>query len=124
MIPGNIIIRQRGTKWHPGENVGMGKDHTIFATSEGKVAFRKTSGGRIRVGQPDGLKARCDPRPILGGLDLCQTEICRGSVLPDGAFTCSQSGRPMPDHEISRYGKSIRPGGMACRLRQLPARSP
>ena len=34
MIPGNIIIRQRGTKWHPGENVGMGKDHTIFATSE------------------------------------------------------------------------------------------
>ena len=49
MIPGNIIIRQRGTKWHPGENVGMGKDHTIFATSEGKVAFRKTSGGRVFV---------------------------------------------------------------------------
>ena len=46
VIPGNIIIRQRGTKWHPGENVGMGKDHTIFATSEGKVAFRKSSGGR------------------------------------------------------------------------------
>ena len=49
VIPGNIIIRQRGTKWHPGENVGMGKDHTIFATSEGKVAFRKTSGGRVFV---------------------------------------------------------------------------
>ena len=49
VIPGNIIIRQRGTRWHPGENVGMGKDHTIFATSEGKVAFRKTSGGRVFV---------------------------------------------------------------------------
>ncbi len=49
VISGNIIIRQRGTKWHPGENVGMGKDHTIFATSEGKVAFRKSSGGRVFV---------------------------------------------------------------------------
>ncbi len=49
VIPGNIIIRQRGTKWHPGENVGIGKDHTIFATSEGKVAFRKSSGGRMYV---------------------------------------------------------------------------
>jgi large subunit ribosomal protein L27 len=49
VIPGNIIIRQRGTKWHPGENVGIGKDHTIFATSEGKVAFRKSSGGRVYV---------------------------------------------------------------------------
>ena len=44
VIPGNIIIRQRGTKYHPGENVGMGKDHTIFATCEGTVAFRETSG--------------------------------------------------------------------------------
>ena len=35
VIPGNIIIRQRGTKWHPGTNVGMGKDHTIFALVEG-----------------------------------------------------------------------------------------
>ena len=39
---GNIIVRQCGTKWHPGDNVGIGKDHTIFATSEGKVAFKKT----------------------------------------------------------------------------------
>lgn len=49
VIPGNIIIRQRGTKWHPGENVGIGKDHTIFATSEGKVEFRKSSSGRVYV---------------------------------------------------------------------------
>ncbi|KAK9846207.1 hypothetical protein WJX84_009276 [Apatococcus fuscideae] len=38
-IPGNIIIRQRGTKFHPGANVGLGKDHTIFATAAGKVKF-------------------------------------------------------------------------------------
>lgn len=49
VIPGNIIIRQRGTKWHPGNNVGMGKDHTIFATSAGKVAFQKKANGRTYV---------------------------------------------------------------------------
>jgi large subunit ribosomal protein L27 len=41
VIPGNILARQRGTKWWPGEGVGMGKDHTIFATSEGRVTFAK-----------------------------------------------------------------------------------
>jgi large subunit ribosomal protein L27 len=39
VIPGNIIVRQRGTKFHPGANVGMGKDHTIFALTEGRVSF-------------------------------------------------------------------------------------
>ena len=42
VIPGNIILRQRGTKVHPGDNVGIGKDHTIFALIEGRVQFRKT----------------------------------------------------------------------------------
>jgi large subunit ribosomal protein L27 len=41
VFPGQIIVRQRGTKWHPGENVGLGKDHTIFAKSVGKVHFSK-----------------------------------------------------------------------------------
>ena len=41
MIPGNIIIRQRGTAVHPGDNVGMGKDHTIFAKVSGTVAFKR-----------------------------------------------------------------------------------
>ena len=49
VIPGNIILRQRGTKWHPGTNVGIGKDHTIFATAEGKVAFKRKAGGRVFV---------------------------------------------------------------------------
>ena len=42
VISGNIIVRQRGTKFHPGSNVGIGKDHTIFATKNGKVSFKKT----------------------------------------------------------------------------------
>lgn len=49
VISGNIIIRQRGTKYHPGENVGMGKDHTIFAVAEGKVEFSRRRGGRTFV---------------------------------------------------------------------------
>jgi large subunit ribosomal protein L27 len=40
VIPGNILVRQRGTKFHPGDNVGCGKDHTLYAKSEGKVEFR------------------------------------------------------------------------------------
>lgn len=40
-IAGNIIIRQRGTKYHPGNNVGMGKDHTLFALTDGIVEFKK-----------------------------------------------------------------------------------
>ena len=42
LISGNIIVRQRGTKFHPGSNVGLGRDHTLFATSKGKVTFKKT----------------------------------------------------------------------------------
>ena len=49
VIPGNIIVRQRGTKWHPGENVGMGKDHTIFALVEGQVQFATKRGKRAYV---------------------------------------------------------------------------
>ncbi len=49
VIPGNIIIRQRGTKYHPGENVGIGRDHTIFATLEGRVSFAKKAQGRVYV---------------------------------------------------------------------------
>jgi len=48
-IPGNIIVRQRGTKYHPGENVGMGRDHTLHALVEGKVAFQKRRNNRTYV---------------------------------------------------------------------------
>jgi len=46
VIAGNIIMRQRGTKHHPGDNVGMGKDHTIFAMVDGTVVFRKKRDNR------------------------------------------------------------------------------
>jgi large subunit ribosomal protein L27 len=49
VIAGNIIIRQRGTKWHPGTNVGMGKDHTLFALVDGRVKFVAKANGRTYV---------------------------------------------------------------------------
>jgi large subunit ribosomal protein L27 len=51
VIPGNIIVRQRGTHFHPGENVGIGKDHTIFAVVEGTVVFERMRGreGQKRI---------------------------------------------------------------------------
>lgn len=49
VLAGNILVRQRGTKWHAGENVGMGKDHTLFAKSEGAVIFRKKANGRTYI---------------------------------------------------------------------------
>ena len=49
VVPGNIIIRQRGTKYHPADNVGLGRDHTIFATVDGKVKFHHKAKGRVFV---------------------------------------------------------------------------
>ena len=49
VIPGNIIVRQRGTKWKPGTNVGLGRDHTIFALIEGTVKYQTRAGGRTYV---------------------------------------------------------------------------
>jgi len=48
-MPGNIIARQRGTVWHPGINVGMGKDHTLFALTEGRVEFKAKGNGRTLI---------------------------------------------------------------------------
>lgn len=47
VIPGNIIVRQRGTKFHPGEGVGIGRDHTIFAIAPGQVKFREVKGKKL-----------------------------------------------------------------------------
>lgn len=49
VLAGNIIARQRGTKWHPGPNVGLGKDHTLFALINGHVQFRTKAKGRVYV---------------------------------------------------------------------------
>jgi large subunit ribosomal protein L27 len=49
VIPGNIIVRQRGTKFHAGRGVGMGRDHTLYAVEEGVVEFQNHRGGQTRV---------------------------------------------------------------------------
>ena len=46
VLAGNIIVRQRGTKWYPGNNVGLGKDHTLFALTDGRVTFKQGKLGR------------------------------------------------------------------------------
>jgi large subunit ribosomal protein L27 len=56
VIPGNIIIRQRGTKWHPGKNVGLGRDYTIFALTEGHVFFDR-EGRLVNVKTPEVVAA-------------------------------------------------------------------
>ncbi len=57
VLAGNILVRQRGTKFHAGDNVGIGKDHTLFATSAGKVCFATKRQGRTYVSvMPAGAK--------------------------------------------------------------------
>ena len=49
VLAGNILVRQRGTKWRPGDNVGLGRDHTIFALVDGQVEFRRKADDRVHV---------------------------------------------------------------------------
>jgi large subunit ribosomal protein L27 len=49
VLAGNILVRQRGTKFHPGHNVGIGRDHTLFATVDGSVTFKRSTGGRTYI---------------------------------------------------------------------------
>jgi large subunit ribosomal protein L27 len=49
VLAGNILARQRGTQWHPGQNVGLGKDHTLFALINGRVKFQTKAKGRVFV---------------------------------------------------------------------------
>ncbi len=49
VVPGNIIVRQRGTKYHPGNNVGIGRDHTLFSLTEGRVNFERKTNDRVYV---------------------------------------------------------------------------
>ena len=49
VVAGNILVRQRGTRWYPGSNVGLGRDHTLFALVDGKVQFSTKSGGKVHI---------------------------------------------------------------------------
>ena len=60
VVPGNIIARQRGTTWHPGQNVGMGTDHTLFARADGIVEFATKRGDRVYVSVKPAQKAAAE----------------------------------------------------------------
>ena len=60
VLAGNILVRQRGTKVHPGPNVGMGTDHTLFALTEGNVEFATKRGGRVYVSVKPVAKAAAE----------------------------------------------------------------
>jgi large subunit ribosomal protein L27 len=60
VVPGNILVRQRGTKFHAGRNVGLGRDHTLFALAEGAVRFHTSSGGRTFVSVVPGPSETAD----------------------------------------------------------------
>jgi large subunit ribosomal protein L27 len=55
VIPGNIIVRQRGTQFCPGQNVGMGKDHTIFAMRAGKVKYKRSTKNKVYISVEEAL---------------------------------------------------------------------
>jgi large subunit ribosomal protein L27 len=57
---GNIIVRQRGTKWHPGKNVGIGTDHTLFALIDGRVAYRTKTKDRTYVSVVPNMEAAAE----------------------------------------------------------------
>src|SRR3546814_17925890 len=84
VLAGNILVRQRGTKFHPGRNVGLGKDHTLFAKAEGAVSFETTPGGRPYVSvaaleQPSPRPAE-QPRRVPPGDPRCSSRDRKRSV--------------------------------------------
>ena len=64
VVAGNILLRQRGTQWYPGTNVGMGRDHTIFALVDGRVEFRRRSEGKVHVSVVPNAPAPASPAPM------------------------------------------------------------
>ena len=59
-VAGNILARQRGTKWHAGQNVGIGKDHTLFAKIDGRVAFNTKTKGRVFISVLPAMEAAAE----------------------------------------------------------------
>src|SRR6202008_2950921 len=73
VLAGNIIARQRGTKWHPGPNVGTGKDHTLFALVNGRVEFNTKAKGRVFVSVLPMVEAAAEENggTIVGSAGIC-----------------------------------------------------
>ena len=83
--PGTIIVRQRGTKFHPGANVGMGRDHTLFALGQRKLGFARKERGRPYVSvEPTGgshPRRRADPTPEPDPRTVRRPSWCRNPCL-------------------------------------------
>jgi len=95
VIPGNIIVRQRGTEWHPGKGVGMGTDHTLFAELVGKVEFRKRQKGRIFVSVlADGTDEHIvgmTPRGKVGAKGMSgAARVAAGGTKPAGSIAAGK----------------------------------
>ena len=92
VIAGNIIIRQRGTKWHPGANVGMGKDHTLFALDQGVVSFARKANGRTYVS----VAAMAEASGVAGFPHHNTGNPSRGPVSGQPGKTSGEMGPPSP----------------------------
>ena len=97
VLSGNILVRQRGTKMNAGENVGIGRDHTLFATADGIVTFRKRTGGKVEV--------NVLPAPATG----CRIAVPTQSEFEGGAVNRSPFSFLDPTHEVPRPGQDLRP---------------
>ena len=102
VLSGNILVRQRGTKMNPGENVGVGRDHTLFATIDGVVSFRKRTGGKVEVNvlpAPAPLRPSWPPNSRSRPIGVSKGE--RSAVPPFHFWTHR--------HEVPRPGQDLRP---------------
>ena len=100
VLAGNIIVRQRGTEYHPGDNVGIGKDHTLFALKDGVVQFAVTNSGSSaipQIGQFPGPSCR-----ICGCIEQVHTCLAAGALDVAESGVCASSGlRAQPSHRAS-----------------------
>ena len=107
VVAGNIIIRQRGTKWKPGPNVGLGRDHTIFALIDGKVEFSRKAGRQVSS------PCRCRTRRRRRGLCAAGVEPARPPLRVHDGRWVGPAGLPFViwrvDHEIPRPGEDLPP---------------
>ena len=102
VVAGNIILRQCGTKWHPGKNVGLGTDYTIYSLIDGVVKFEHKSKTRLKVSVYPETQEETTSRPDLRG------STCFESALrtAEGAFRCAQTVPARNFHCWRAYGDS------------------
>ena len=120
VIPGNIIMRQRGTKVNPGTNVGMGKDHTLFALTEGRVVFAKKAGDSYVTAERLLLTIALDPKSVAGKVlaDAGLTAQALNGAINDirKGRTADSSGADSQYAALTTYPRDAAAAAAACRL--------